>query len=773
MSSASGRFFRDPLNVIALLIGAALSWLAVLGRSIGDFGVETDFFGEFVPAARHWMHGQPVPSGFRGPFYPLVLGGIGAITRDLFVTGKLLSAVSSALVLRLVGGLLRRLWGPTVAWCGTLFLVANPHFPFYALRACTDPVFFALFLSSLTLLLRERPLARDWAWAGALAGMAWLTRYNGAALLAAATILAMLLVRPGSRGIRLLACFAGAWVVVALPWALYLWRATGNPFWNLNYQNIATDVYAELPGVATLGRMQEFVGFQSMRDVWGVDPGRFLRAMGTNLAVHLKNDVLTLVGPVWAGVALVGLATALRRRPDRRQLGFAASGIVTYLALVPVFYNPRFMMPLLVWWAAAVGMAGNFFSDRLAALGGQRGHRGQAGRARPARSSPAQARLPWGRVAVISLVAGSALFMLGREIRDSQNAADLADGPPIELVGLAREARNAGLAIGPKTPIAARKPHIGYLLDAPVVNIPFGSIAELRDAGAHYLLVSGMESGHFAALAPLVWLADPTRPPEGLRLVARHAAPIGTTQARLASLYAVSDPLPWNPPVPRANRPALPPLAGLSHLESLRFRLARWYLAWEPRQPMESLLDRLSPQARELPAVLQLSGDIAMYHGDLDRSEALYRRSLDREPEDRAALLRLACVSYLREDMAGFDQTMRRFTAVAQLDSANVRQWWDIALEFGKVGQQAPAIPPFVICRLRDPHEPAVVEQLAVALKAMGRPDRAERLCTEFLAGHPGNPQLEKLAADIRQQRIAEAIASDGRVRKTRTSDGR
>ena len=128
---------RDPLNLVALAAG--LVWLAValFGRPVGDYGVETDFYGD-VRYAKEWLSGTPsIMSGYRGPGYHLVLGVLGWIFRDLFLAGKLLSVFAAALGLRVLGSLLSSLWDRRTALAGMLFVAATTTFIRYTFRACT------------------------------------------------------------------------------------------------------------------------------------------------------------------------------------------------------------------------------------------------------------------------------------------------------------------------------------------------------------------------------------------------------------------------------------------------------------------------------------------------------------------------------------------------------------------------------------------------------------------------------------------------------------
>ena len=49
------RFVKDPLNLISLAVAVVWIVVGVGFRPIGDFGVETDFYGNYVPFAREWM----------------------------------------------------------------------------------------------------------------------------------------------------------------------------------------------------------------------------------------------------------------------------------------------------------------------------------------------------------------------------------------------------------------------------------------------------------------------------------------------------------------------------------------------------------------------------------------------------------------------------------------------------------------------------------------------------------------------------------------------
>ncbi len=729
------RAAADPLNLVA--VAALLVWagIALFARPIGDYGVETDFYGNFAPGARDLMHGAAgVLDGFRGPFYYLLLGVAGAILRDAFLAGKLLSMVAAAATLRVAGGMLRQTFGAAAGVAGALFLAANPVFVEYAVRASSDLPFLALFAGSLALVLGGggRPDGDDagnvgpkwlrWAGAGVLAGAAWLTRYTGGVLLPVGIVAGILLVRPGRRGAAAALVFAGAFAVVAAPWAITLWRATGNPLWNLNYQNVAIEVYASKPGLAQNGRFMSAVGFGSLGEVIRTDPGRFLHVMAGNAVSHLWRDARDLVGLPWAVAALAGFVLSAPRWRGRRPLVFAGAGVLTYAALLPVFYGARFMLPLLLWWGAGVaglaGAAAGFLARRRTRVDGSRFRR---------------VRVEWGFLLLACLAAITA----GGEVRADRDLTS-AKGAPLELLCLARQVEKTGAHFGPDTPIAARKPQFGWLLGAPTVPIPLGSLGALRTSGAHYLLVSGMEVMVFPSLRALAEVRKPGQVPRGLRLIGQCRVEVAPGAYRDASLFQVEDPVPWTPPA--RGVPAPPDrdrVDGLSRLDTLRYRLVRWYLRWDPAVPMEPILARMSPADREAPAVIALRGDIALDRGDAAGARDRYARALEAAPSDDLIRLRMAGAAWLQGDRDGYRGILNGTALAREVRGRPGWTWCAAADSLRNRAEFEAAIAPAAYCAERHPGQPRAYLLLGDTLRGLGHYAKAREALRRYLALRP------------------------------------
>jgi 4-amino-4-deoxy-L-arabinose transferase-like glycosyltransferase len=170
--------------------------------------------------------GRPGPlTAYRPPLWPLALGGAYAVAEAFGVprwtAGRALEALIGTAVVALTGAIAARLWDATV---GLLAMALAAVFLPLVLDGATlisEPLFVALELGAVLAILqyRRRPRGVGWAVAaGALVGLAALTRANGALL--AAPLLVAILARPRGRRTVGVAAFAAAAVVVVAPWTV-------------------------------------------------------------------------------------------------------------------------------------------------------------------------------------------------------------------------------------------------------------------------------------------------------------------------------------------------------------------------------------------------------------------------------------------------------------------------------------------------------------------------------------------------------------------------
>lgn len=549
MSKPSINILSDPLNLLALAFLLIWGTLITFFRPIGGFGVETDFYGDLVFYSRQWMDSGPnVMNGFRGPFYYILLGVLSKVF-DAYAIGKVISVLSATAGLVIFGRFVRTLWGPAMALAACLFLAANTTMLEYTYRAGTDLLFWLFVVSVVALLLgREQPSLRRVAFAGLLAAFAYLTRYNGLALLPGGALGLLIAFGFSRKNWMRAGVFVAVWVLTVSPWAIYLWQQAGNPLWNKNFQNIAIEIYTASANLATQGGFMSWVNFTSMGEVIRVDPSKFLLTILANIPNHILRDAKDLVYWPWAIASALGFIVAWKSWMQRRALAFLAIGLIQFVVLLPVFYNPRFMVPLLPWWA--VGAAGLvMLVERFAANPNADSSQKKKG----AKKQKAR-RLSAAMVAVLVVFGVPWAVMSARNFHAAISSTKHG-GVPKEYLDLADQVKKKRLVLNERTPIAARKPHIGYLLGAPVIPIPVGGQDELRNCGAHYILASGVEAIAYPVFNNLMAPQSAEVIPKNLEFVAFGKHEMDATKTRVASLYRVKDPLPFEPRVQQPFRP--------------------------------------------------------------------------------------------------------------------------------------------------------------------------------------------------------------------------
>jgi 4-amino-4-deoxy-L-arabinose transferase-like glycosyltransferase len=651
---------RDPLVLASLVFMLFWGFVAMTRRPIGDFGVETDFYGDFAVYAREWAAGHPtLMNGFRGPLYYIVLAALSKVAPDLFWAAKLVSILSAGVALWFTGDLVRRLWTPAAGAVALFLMASSPTFIDYSYRACNDVLFLALVTGSLNLLLRaEGAVARPWLAAGALGGLAWLTRYNGSVLVPAALLAAAILYGRSRRALVAAGAYVGAWLVVALPWILYVMARTGSPFWNKAYENVAIEVLTDDPNRAQTTGFMTATNVASLKDVWDVDPALFLKTMARNLIEHVRLDATAMVSIPWTIVAVAGALLAWSSWRNRRALAFLATGLLTYLSLLPVFYNERFMLPLLPYWGAMAGGTVVFLT-RMAAV--SRG--GEV--PRPVAKGAAKARRPAGAGPPLPIIGGLAVLSVLALVMTAAGYRLAVDpgrfgGTPGEYPALLKDALRRNVPLGPTHPIAARKPHFPYLAGSPMVPVPTGSIDQLRASGAHYLLVSASEVMIYPSLASIWTPKSLAEIPEGLASVAGATWRRPNGDVTAATLYAVIDPVPYVKKESNPFKREAPVPPGFSRIDFIRLQLGEWILkSGAPRDP-DMFFRLISPAARDLPRAALARAAAAIRRHDLPEAERLYRVVLEQAPGDRDAWLGLAGASFLAGKAKEREEAVRK-----------------------------------------------------------------------------------------------------------------
>lgn len=466
-------------------------------HTVGTYENETDFYQYYAPDSERIAAGRFPESPYQGPGYAALVALASTATGDALTSGKLISVTSAVLVGLLVFFLFDRLFGYWVGVAAQALVPATSAMPIVSISAMTDLPFLALCLATVAVLAvgRAAPLGRVIA-AGALAGAAYLVRYNGAFLVAACPIgiVALdLFERPLRERLRLAAVFLAASAAVASPWLYANFVHRGSPFYNLNYLNVAMEFYGA--DLSQDGTRAMAARFGSLRDVIAEDPARIARHYLANVAANLARSLNVLVSPPAGLLALLGLLVVLARRPSRPVLFLLGSGALFVLMMGLSHWEMRYYLFVLVIY---VGLACHALV-RTAAAAAERGWL-----PRPAAAAAT--------AAVVAILWVSSASEARAQIETILRVQ------PAELLDARRHLDATGAGGGR---ILARKPHLSYLSGREWVFLPnFASADELRvwlDANpVDYLLIGPAE----VLLRPgLAGLQNPWNAPAWLRPV--------------------------------------------------------------------------------------------------------------------------------------------------------------------------------------------------------------------------------------------------------------
>jgi len=737
----------DPLLALPFLHVVAWGLFALLAWPIGDYGVETDFFGDYVPWSREWMLGHATEmNGFKGPGYYLLLGGVTRAVTALvpgvsyppppgweYTIGKLLSVLSAGTVLYCLGGTVKRLartmlggsiftdahGSPVIdlalisALLAQAILALAGWFLDYTYRAGTDLPALAFSTAALFVATRARdhdPVERtnrDALLAGLLAGFAYLVRYPlGIVILA---VLAAFGRRAWKQGALALLAFAA----VIAPWAMLLAQRVGDPFFNRNATNLAFEFYCPY-SLPLLEWTRARLPFDSFTDIVRADPGLFATSVCSNIGKHVRLDGLRVLGPLPALLVLVGWVLGIAQKRERGAWGAAIALLLgTFLVSLPSLYDERFTLPMLV--AYALGIAGlALLCERVTVL----------------RTASAARLAPFAAMLVVGVGYGIYLGVTHGPERIAR---------PLELRALREELARRHVALDPAGRLAARKSHASYWLGVQSANLPngptWGAVVDtLRSNGVRYLAVGSDIFYQREVLSPLLDRTRPTAP--GLTLLGAVPDPAGGTLLQ-AALYQIEGGVwrarPLTPVGPVRTRTP----AGVDRTSYVRWSLGRFLLqrgfAREATAPLASAAAR---QPRWAPALVW-DGDRACLAAELDHAESSYQQALALRPGDPSILCRLACAELARGRRDRSVELVRQALGNAgdEAGGADLTTLRRLAREFEQRGELVAAFAPYEWIAARDTTDWLTRRQLGLLAWTLRRDaDAARGYFTEALA---------------------------------------
>jgi hypothetical protein len=173
------------LAIFWVLVSAGIIALLSINRNFFTYGVETDYLGGFIKEAQRFMNGEPLHLTFHPPFYSITLALIQSFVQDWFVTGLLISWLSSMIVLCISFVFFYQLFGSYPAWGALASIITSGVFIEHSAQASSDLFFLALYTLCFFFSLQAMRAHSNkyWMITGLIMGFALLTRANSLTLL--------------------------------------------------------------------------------------------------------------------------------------------------------------------------------------------------------------------------------------------------------------------------------------------------------------------------------------------------------------------------------------------------------------------------------------------------------------------------------------------------------------------------------------------------------------------------------------------------------------
>jgi len=442
-------------------------------HTIGDYGVETDFYEGMVYEAKEFLKGNLIIEGYKGPLYPIFLALLGFVFKDYFTIGVIICVVFASLFIFFTYKTIEKIYSAQIAFGAALLIMSNSVFIQYSYSAGTDLFFCALAMISIYFLVKGEQLKLSYIFlSGFFASLAFLTRTNGL-FLPAAALFCFVGIRYTSRHWKKIfqhsLIYIGGFLILNIPWSIYKYVHKGDFLYDRNFTNTAWELFGQGKMSWDYFQAVESPKFNSMADVFLRDPVHFLKEIFViNFYENFVGDLEKLLSIPFAVLLVIGVIALFKRKYLKNQVFFFINILFSFLILLPAFYSERFSMFLISGYGLIVLLLLNREQLLKINLGGLK----------------------------LSLIIFLVVFVWSMVESITHNSKQIDFGPQ-EVLAISEAAPDS---IKTETNwVIARKPHIGYYLDMSYRKIPFVStydslITWMREKEADYFFVSSFEA---------------------------------------------------------------------------------------------------------------------------------------------------------------------------------------------------------------------------------------------------------------------------------------
>lgn len=465
---------------IILLFGITYSVFGLFHK-MGNFDVETDFYGLYAHDVQRLLDGDMVEERDHAPGYAVMVAGLTLITGDVFAGGKALSVISAIGLIWVFYKLADLLFDRYLALM-SLAVISVMTIPF-SFVVGLDIVFTFFFVASIYLYYKDEGQNGKWlVLSGIVSGITYLIRYNGI-LLPMGVVAIVLFLNPNDldlKGkIRHLAYYGGSMVLIILPWLIFLafFDAGGVSSPGLNVA-IAWEFYGQ--GGEFTGDERALVDprFDSLMTIVFYDIQHFVTHYMKNIADRFEHFSLSAF-PFPGFYFLVTGLLLFMTSANRRQVSLFVFPVLGFLVLCLVNYITRYYLFIIPFFVVFVAF---FFRYQY----------------------PANRYFSWFSMNYVKwpVFALLLVFML----RGSVNRAQFEiKSEPRHLISLADRLYSEDGSVK----VMARKPHLAFLANMKFENIPMvGSVDEMMESvnklNCKYVYYGSQERKYRPELAQLM-----------------------------------------------------------------------------------------------------------------------------------------------------------------------------------------------------------------------------------------------------------------------------
>jgi len=228
--------------VFILIISLILGYTHV----IGNFGVETDFYGVYAIQAKNILSGKPYTYLHNPPGYPILLAVFSFLTGDFFVSAKILTSISTALLGLICYLIFKSFFTARIALVSVIFLsiILIP----FSFLASTDIVGASFASIPILILINKDGINfRTYIIIGIACGVAYLIRADSVFVIIGISfsILFILISNTWREKLIKIGVLLIGFILITSPWFIYNWKLNGSPFATTAYRQVGLYFYDE------------------------------------------------------------------------------------------------------------------------------------------------------------------------------------------------------------------------------------------------------------------------------------------------------------------------------------------------------------------------------------------------------------------------------------------------------------------------------------------------------------------------------------------------